>query len=516
MLPQKAWLTDIYGMEFLCDSDLKENIVTAGITPKTTIRPRWMVLEFDLTPVVLYDKKILVNGFQSWSETFIADRSAKIRRLNPLARLLSLDRYGDYHFYRPQTARKGFVFSHEYLQVFDTEGKQSHSSAEEEILFAGNLSPEQAYGIFEIDFKKNTILYKTDLEGLTLEGGKEFIGITLFTGKTSDKYFDHRQMASSPPARPLTGWTSWYNYYADISEAILLENLTALTDSRIPMDVFQIDDGYQERVGDWLAVKDSFPSGMKFMADRIHEKGLLPGLWLAPFAVEKQSKLYKNQRELLVFPEKSSGQTRRKAPLPAGFNPGWSGIYHALNIYNPSAREYLKEVFKTVVDNWGFRLLKLDFLQAAGVIPMAGKTRAGVMHDAYELLNDLKGEAMLLGCGAPLGPAAGKFEYMRIGSDVAPYWEDHFLKAIGYRERVSTANSLSSTEARAFLNGRAWYNDPDVFYLRDTKDIKMTESQKRKLFETNIKCGGLIFFSDDIRTYSKEKIRALLSTFENR
>ena len=107
------------------------------------------------------------------------------------------------------------------------------------------------------------------------------------------------------------------------------------------------------------------------------------------------------------------------------------------------------------------------------------------------------------------------FDYMRIGSDVAPCWDDQFLKKIGYRERVSTANSLSSTLNRDFFNGRAWFNDPDVFILRETKEVKLTGEEKRKLFDTNMKHGGLVFFSDDVRTLSPDTIRLIKSEFGN-
>jgi alpha-galactosidase len=43
-----------------------------------------------------------------------------------------------------------------------------------------------------------------------------------------------------------------------------------------------------------------------------------------------------------------------------------------------------------------------------------------------------------------------------------------------HRERVSTKNSIDDTTFRRQLNGRAFMNDPDVFFLRD-ENCKLTE-----------------------------------------
>ena len=45
-------------------------------------------------------------------------------------------------------------------------------------------------------------------------------------------------------------------------------------------------------------------------------------------------------------------------------------------------------------------------------------------------------------------------------------WEDKRLKMLRYRERVSTVNSLISAIGRRHLNGKVFWNDPDVFILR--------------------------------------------------
>ena len=56
------------------------------------------------------------------------------------------------------------------------------------------------------------------------------------------------------------GWCSWYHYFHRITEDALRANLARAADW--PFDVFQLDDGYQAAIGDWLVTKESFPSGV--------------------------------------------------------------------------------------------------------------------------------------------------------------------------------------------------------------------------------------------------------------
>ena len=48
--------------------------------------------------------------------------------------------------------------------------------------------------------------------------------------------------------------------------------------------------------------------------------------------------------------------------LKIGFNPLWSYWFYALDVYNEEVRAYLKKVFHTILQEWNFDLVKLDFL----------------------------------------------------------------------------------------------------------------------------------------------------------
>ena len=397
-----------------------------------------------------------------------------------------LERYGDYGFYRP---RGRVLQSWTYTYIRNRNG----------IDFAGSLSENTGYTVFEYYQRKHLRVVK-DCKGLHINSPYDVFDLFVATGEENqvfDSFFGLMNLPK-PKIGPCTGWTSWYNYYSKISEDVVLDNLAAFCEKSIPIDVFQIDDGYQNAVGDWLVINPKFPQGMKYMASEIKKCGYKAGLWLAPFACEKRSELYQNHPEWIV--------------TKAGYNPGWKGYFYALDFYNPEVRAYLTKVFRVVFEEWGYDLVKLDFLYAAALQERKDKTRGQIMHEAMTFLRELAGDKLILGCGVPLGSAFGLVDYCRIGSDVALSWEDRFLRRVHYRERVSTINSLTSTIGRRHLNGRGFYNDPDVFVLRSSNN-QFIKEQRHTLFLLNRIYGSVLFTSDNINEYTSEEMAMYRSLF---
>jgi alpha-galactosidase len=320
-----------------------------------------------------------------------------------------------------------------------------------------------------------------------------------------DTYFEKMDI-KKPKAKPATGWTSWYNYYTNISEEIILKNLDAFAQKEAKIDFFQIDDGWQKDVGNWLSTKDNFPNGMGAVAQKIHAKGYKAGLWLAPFICEKKSDIFQNKKHWLL--KDTNGK-----PVKAGYSSGWSGHFYALDFYNNEVQDYLIKVFFKILSTWNFDLVKLDFLYAVCILPRPNKTRGQVMNDALQFIRHLVSNKLILGCGVPLGSSFGLVDYCRIGADIHLEWEHKLLKFLGNRERVSTILSLRTTLGRWQLNGRAFLNDPDVFLLRD-ENLRLTEAQKHTVLMINVLLGGLLFTSDFVGDYSDKKWAEFNHIFE--
>ena len=85
-----------------------------------------------------------------------------------------------------------------------------------------------------------------------------------------------------------------------------------------------------------------------------------------------------------------------------------------------------------------------------------------------------------------------------------------------HRERISTKHSLDNTLCRRQLGGRAFGNDPDVFFLRD-ENCRLTPAQKHRLAEANARYGQVLLISDNPNSYTpgmKEQYRRVRREWE--
>ena len=448
--------------------------------------------------------RIFVNGYQSWTDSreyavsALPDRKKKeptekttfvgrrLHRLSGPAKALvnryAFDRYGDYDFV-VYGKRPGQLHAFSYAYV----------RREDRYTLLGSLAEESGFTVIRFDTVENAITLEKDCRGHHFTGEYRVFDLAILTGKENEVFDRYFSLLGVPKPRRerIFGYTSWYNRYENITEDTVASDLRGFTGADPAPDVFQIDDGYEQAVGDWLIADPvKFPSGMAAAAEKIRAAGMTPGLWLAPFAAEKKSELVKHHPDWLLRDEKGD-------PVVGGSN--WSGFY-ALDIYNEDVRAYLREVFDTVIGKWGFGLVKLDFLYAACIRPRRDKTRGEVMYDGMRLLRELCGDALILGCGVPLAPAFGLADYCRIGCDVSLSWDDKLYMRAMHRERISTKNTILNTVFRRQLNGRAFMNDPDVFLLR-SDNTRLTVRQKKILGTVNALFGGVLFTSDDISAY---------------
>ncbi|HRI59146.1 MAG TPA: alpha-galactosidase, partial [Saprospiraceae bacterium] len=381
------------------------------------------------------------------------------------------------------------------------------------INFFGSLNESTGFTLFLYDRPNGILTVRKDMDGLQLSHSFPALDFWIGEGNEPDVFDRYFQVAGTPkPAvLPAIGWTSWYNHFTRISEATLMQNLdsfAAFCQNENQPAFFQIDDGWQTAVGDWLSVKPDFPQGMGAMAQTIKARGLSPGLWLAPFVAVKDSELVRKHPDWLLKDKKGK-------PLRVGWNPMWKGWYYTLDFYNNEVRNHLGGVFHTVLDRWSFDLVKLDFLFAVCLVPPPGKTRGQVMHEAMEFLRKLAGPKKILACGVPLGAAFGFADYCRIGGDIHLAWEHRLLSWLRFRERASALASLRSTLGRRQLNGRAFLNDPDVFILRN-ENQKLTLVQQQTVLTINALLGSLLFTSDDPGKYSPEQTAELEAALELR
>lgn len=472
-------------------------------------------------------ERFFLNGYQSWTDSRDFSAHERIDPFPPLLRpllerLFRTNHYGDYDIV-PVADRHLHGFTYFY--------KRCESSGT--IDFCGSLSEAEGFTIFRVLPDDRRIVVQKDCDGLTLDADDQWNAFDLHIESGDEEAVFSNYLArchevgglAQRSTPPWTGWTSWYYHYTNISEKIILANLDAFAQKRIPIDVFQIDDGWQAAVGDWLEVNTKFPRGLRPIVDRIHEAGYRAGLWLAPLVVERKSRFFAEHPEWLL-------RNADGTPVPAGNSNLWSGDFYGLDIDHEGLRAYLANVFETILNAWGFDLVKLDFLYGACLVPGKGKTRGTKMVDTMDFLRRLVGDKFILGCGVPIGPAIGRVDICRIGPDVGHEWTNTLTRGLGMRETISTVTALENAIGRRHLAGRAFSNDPDVFFLRPLsfdgqkfdpfvvlqqlrwgKRIPLTDAEKYTLFILNNIFGTLVFTSDDINEYTDDTYALYLSSF---
>ncbi|KAF9974101.1 hypothetical protein BGZ73_002631 [Actinomortierella ambigua] len=503
-------------------------------------------------------KSSFANGFQSWSKSQAGhDASSVFEKPNWLYNQIThLGLASDMDIYE-YSGQRGLVHSCVWTILRDKVNILQHRARDEpsadsthsrrpgELVFCGSLSENLGYTYFIVDHVANTLAISQDVKGRVLHKQGDTLDLKTFfawgdnDAKVWDEYaatwkstLGDRRVVKDSACNQVSGWTSWYLHYENISEAVVLESLGHFTSENSgsnhlewPAKIIQIDDGYTI-VGDWLDVdKVKFPNGMGHVAHLIRQRGLMPGLWMAPFCASKKSKIIEDHPDWFIHWPKSETDHQFWCPFSCCRSRGGSSskmmlahpAFHAgavaLDLENRQVRDHLKNVFRVVTQEWGFRILKLDFLFAAAQVPRNGKTRGQLMWEAMQMVRDWAGsETLLLGCGVPLGSAMMLTDYCRIGSDVGAAW-DSPQRFFHDREYISTFNSLTDTLARWGLSGRFFGNDPDVYFTR-TWSMGLTRQERLTLLSLNHLLGHLVLTSDpmDLRTMDGDQ-KWMLSLF---
>ena len=430
------------------------------------------------------------NGYQSWTDTkenTINDKERSIKKVPKFIKnMFGIEFYGDSTFYDYDDN-----FLHGYDIFYIKNVKE---------IFSFNYNYPNAYLLYELNKKERKVTCSSLLEGVNLKDGDTFtiFNYSLFHSFIEGKESLYRDYPNLH-LKKIFGYTSWYNYYQNINEEIVYHDLDAL-DNRF--NLFQIDDGYETFVGDWLDVdKNKFPNGLKGIVDAIHSKGYLAGIWLAPFVAEEKSKLFNEHPEYF---KKQDGKF-----VKAGGN--WSGFY-ALDLYHEGAREHIRKSLEFFMD-LGFDFFKLDFLYAISLPRYDGKTRSMVAEDGYSFLREILKDKLILGCGAIISNSIKKFDYLRIGPDLSLRFDDVWYMRKLHRERISTKITLQNTIYRSLFDDHFFGNDPDVFLLR-SENSHLTSKQKKAILLLNSLFGTVLMTSDNLDNYNEDARKDLGRAFE--
>ena len=443
------------------------------------------------------------NGWQSWSPTrwYRGDQKMQISRLGAFQHPM---------IYNPGTPlpRQAGAFSSDMFAVI---GDMIARTG----FLIGFLSQKNHFGSIYADLNRQQVRMWANGDDARLDTGCSietdwavFTPLLLDHRDPLEVYLEAAARENHARARLSTpvGWCSWYHFYTKVTARDIENNLSAITAAQenLPVELVQIDDGFETQVGDWFSFKPTFPQGLIPISEKIKRQGLMPGLWLAPFIVHPSSELVRDHPDWLL-------RNAKGRAVNAGFV--WNRLDTALDLTIPDALDYACRVVDTAVHEWGFPYLKLDFLYAAalkGRYQDATKTRAQVMRLGMEALRRAAGDGtILLGCGAPLGSMLGLVDVMRIGPDVSGEWAPAFngISAFFNNEpsMPSARNSIRNIITRANLDHKWWVNDPDCLLLRP--DTHLALAEVRSLATAIAMTGGSLLLSDDLPKLPPERLR---------
>ena len=444
------------------------------------------------------------NGWQSWSPTgwYAGDGKMKMSKLRGLQTPM-INNPGT-----PMPKMKGQFSSDMFAVVGDRIARTG--------FVVGFLSQKEQFGSIAVHFQPpGWLAMWANCDEVRLDPGKTistdwavFNPVLLDHRDPLDKYLEAvaRENDVTLPAESPVGWCSWYHFYTHLSEKDVQANLKAILEQQetLPIQLVQIDDGFESQIGDWFTFTPEFPNGVKPLAEEISREGLIPGLWLAPFIVHPRSQLAKQHPDWLL-------RTKNGRLVNAGFV--WNVLDTALDLTVPEALEYACSVVRTASAEWGYPYLKLDFLYAAalkGCYKDPTVTRAQVLRRGMEAIREAVGkDVTILGCGAPLGSMLGLIDANRIGADVSGYWEPNFngIGAFFKNEPAmpSARNSIRNILTRAALHQHWWINDPDCLLIRP--DTKLTLAEVQSLAAAISLTGGSLLVSDNLPKLPAERLR---------
>ncbi|MBI9099730.1 MAG: alpha-galactosidase [Spirochaetaceae bacterium] len=443
----------------------------------------------------------LRNGYQSWSTA----RSYRVseKPLRPRFKLVSL---ATSNMANLPSNTPGMLSSEMYSVIMDLNSKDT--------ILVGQLPPfnQFFYIILNISSHGHESFFELiyDFGRQLLEPGKEkqLDGIIFIKGprqEVEQQYFQYIRKITGfqTPEKNLTGWSSWYQYYDKITPDILYKNLKAIRERGFNFDFFQIDDGYQKTVGDWLEQKPVFQGRMKELALAIKEAGMKPGIWLAPFSVSERSDLFKMHPEFIL-----KNQFGKK--IKAGYNFFWKCHYYGLDVTHPNCGEYVKEVIETFVKNWVFEYLKCDFLFTAALrsaihhdLSLSG---ASILQSGMKIIRDTAGpDTRIIGCGMPIPSGIGFVDAMRVGPDTGDFWIHYTAGLIRTGSMVGVRNSMRNFMVRSPMHKRLWLNDPDCIMIRD-RGTRLKPGERLSQMDAIALSGGILIYSDDFTTLSEKAI----------
>jgi alpha-galactosidase len=312
----------------------------------------------------------------------------------------------------------------------------------------------------------------------------------------------HARIAQTAPM----GWWSWTAFYGGINAGDVLTNAAWL--ARHLKDLgyvfYQIDEGYEYARGEYTTANATqFPNGMWGVCHQISNRGLLFGIWTAPFEVSERAWVYEHHKDWLVHD--SHGQ-----PIEIGHVQRTADRLYALDTTNPGAQAYLRQTYHVLAREWGALYFKLDFMDSSAIegFRYAPNTTAlQAQRIGLKIIRETVGEHVLLDKdGSPMLNPVGLVDDGRISVDTG-----HDFNA--------SKDAAPNIAVRFYMDRNFYISDPDAFSVAQEVEPQQKWHQSRHgltLNEAQVQivlaavAGGMYEEGDDLPTLGSEKERLAL------
>ncbi len=187
--------------------------------------------------------------------------------------------------------------------------------------------------------------------------------------------------------RPII-YNSWYATEFNVKEEEQLK--LAQKAKEIGVETFVIDDGWfkgrvndKAGLGDWTVDSDKFPQGLSPMIKKINDMGLDFGLWVEPEMISKNSDLYRQHPDwILYFPNRNRNEERNQL---------------VLNLAREDVYKYLLNTLSDLLKNNNITFVKWDRNRAmsemgwpSASVDMQREVRIRYIANLYKLVDELR------------------------------------------------------------------------------------------------------------------------------
>ncbi|NQT86095.1 alpha-galactosidase, partial [bacterium] len=397
----------------------------------------------------------------------------------------------------PVEALRAFgTFGLSAIEAGDNPGSYAHLAIVDPATRAGALcawlTHDRGSGVFFTERRAAAVAVEARLDfgRLQIEPGQSAELETLLIGAFDDVRLGLEAYADAVAARygielpcqPAV-YCTWYHAGAS-DEAGLARNTECAAEHLKPygFSVVQIDDGWQlgqsangpKKNFTGHNPEGPYPHGMAATAEHIRSHGLVPGLWLMPFAGTADDPFFADKQHFFA--------TKDATP----FEVHWGGT--CFDMTHPDTLAYVRATVARICGQWGYRYIKIDGLWTGAATDICyinteykddrlgetrlhdpAKTHIEAYRDGLAAVRDGAGDdTFILGCCIAqnlrtLGASFGLVDAMRVGPDNGVKWE------------AMTRGPFSGSNLY-FLHGRVWYNDPDPVYVRPAVPVEQAQA----------------------------------------